>query len=107
MRGSPARPGGPLTSKPTRPNAFPVFGRVGFFVDPATSRPTDGAGVSQAPGNKHGGIAMLVLSRKREEAVVVGVAGDGAPLLTVTVLEVVGTQVKLGFQADATVLIHR
>src|SRR4051812_30702393 len=33
MRGSPARPGGPLTSKPTRPNTFPVFGRVGFFVD--------------------------------------------------------------------------
>lgn len=50
---------------------------------------------------------MLVLSRKCQEAVVVGAPGDGAPLLTVTVLEVVGTQVKLGFQADATVLIHR
>jgi carbon storage regulator CsrA len=50
---------------------------------------------------------MLVLSRKCQEAVVVGGAGDGAPLLTVTVLEVVGTQVKLGFQADPSVLIHR
>jgi carbon storage regulator len=50
---------------------------------------------------------MLVLSRKCQEAVVVGGAGNGAPLLTVTVLEIVGTQVKLGFQADATVLIHR
>src|SRR5436309_13109823 len=32
MRGSPARPGGPLTSKPTRSNTFRVSDRVGFFA---------------------------------------------------------------------------
>jgi hypothetical protein len=34
MRGNSAVPGGPLTSKPTRPNTKRVFGRVGFFFPP-------------------------------------------------------------------------
>jgi len=44
---------------------------------------------------------MLVLSRKRGEGIVIG---DG---VTVTVLEVNGNQVKLGFTAPAEVQIHR
>jgi carbon storage regulator len=44
---------------------------------------------------------MLVLSRKRGEAIVVG--GQ----ITVTVLEVKGERVKLGFTAPTEVPIHR
>ena len=44
---------------------------------------------------------MLVLSRKRGEEIVIG---DD---VTVTVLEVHGGQVKLGFNAPAEVPIHR
>ncbi|MHB8897718.1 MAG: carbon storage regulator CsrA [Thermoguttaceae bacterium] len=44
---------------------------------------------------------MLVLSRKRGEAVVIG--RD----ITVTVLEVRGDRVKLGFSGPAEVPIHR
>ncbi len=50
---------------------------------------------------------MLVLSRKNQEAVVVGGAGGLAPLLTVTVLEISGTRVRLGFEVDAEVPVHR
>ena len=44
---------------------------------------------------------MLVLSRKRGEAVVIGGG------VTVTVLEVQGGRVKLGFAGPAEVPIHR
>jgi carbon storage regulator len=44
---------------------------------------------------------MLVLSRKRGEGIVIG--GD----VTVTILEVQGERVKLGFVAPAEVPIHR
>ncbi len=44
---------------------------------------------------------MLVLSRKLGEAIVIG---DG---VTVTILEVRGERVKLGFAAPADVPIHR
>ena len=44
---------------------------------------------------------MLVLTRKRGEAVVIG---DG---ITVTVLEVQGDRVRLGFNAPVDVPIHR
>ena len=50
---------------------------------------------------------MLVLSRKSQEAVVVGGAGGLVPLLTVTVLEITGTRVRLGFEVDAEVPVHR
>jgi len=50
---------------------------------------------------------MLVLSRKSQESVVVGGADGVAPLLTVTVLEIRGTKVRLGFEADAGVAVHR
>ena len=50
---------------------------------------------------------MLVLTRKRRESVVVGGSGGFEPLLKVTVLEIVGGKVRLGFEADPGVLIHR
>lgn len=50
---------------------------------------------------------MLVLSRKSQEAVVVG-AGDGFQhMLKVTVLDVSGGIVRLGFEIDQAVPVHR
>ena len=50
---------------------------------------------------------MLVLSRKRKEAVVVSGASGNEQMLKVTVLEVRGGNVKLGFEASDEVPIHR
>jgi len=50
---------------------------------------------------------MLVLSRKRQEAVIVGGAGGFQYVLKVTVLEIRGRNVKLGFEVDAEVPVHR
>ena len=50
---------------------------------------------------------MLVLTRKHQESVVVGGGGGFLGLLKVTVLEVTGGKVKLGFEADATIPVHR
>ena len=50
---------------------------------------------------------MLVLSRKNQETVVVGGADGGAPLLTVTVLEISHGKVRLGFEAAVTIPVHR
>lgn len=50
---------------------------------------------------------MLVLSRKQLEAVAVAAEGDVAGLLKVTVLEVKGGRVKLGFEAANGVAVHR
>jgi len=50
---------------------------------------------------------MLVLSRKNRESVVVGGGGSFLGLLKVTVLEVAGGKVKLGFEVDADVPVHR
>jgi carbon storage regulator len=44
---------------------------------------------------------MLVLSRKRGESIVIG------NQITVTVLEVQGDRIKLGFTAPAELPIHR
>lgn len=51
---------------------------------------------------------MLVFRRTTRQAVVVG-GNDGGlkPLITITVLEISGSQVKLGFEADDEVPIHR
>jgi carbon storage regulator CsrA len=50
---------------------------------------------------------MLVLSRKKQEAVVVG-GDDGIHrLLKVTVLEIGTGKVKLGFEVDPDVPVHR
>ena len=50
---------------------------------------------------------MLVLSRKSREVVVVGGAGSFELLLKVTVLEIKNDRVRLGFEADARILVHR
>jgi carbon storage regulator len=50
---------------------------------------------------------MLVLSRKHRESVVIG-GDDGVHrLLRVTVLGIRGTHVKLGFEVDADIPVHR
>jgi carbon storage regulator CsrA len=50
---------------------------------------------------------MLVLSRKTREAVVVGGGCDLRGLLKVTVLEIAAGKVKLGFEVDAAIPVHR
>jgi len=50
---------------------------------------------------------MLVLTRKVEECVVVGDPDTCQPLLSIKVLEIAGGKVRLGFQAAATILVHR
>jgi carbon storage regulator len=50
---------------------------------------------------------MLVLSRKRLESVVVGGTVGFERLLKVTVLEFTGNSVRLGFEVDPSVPVHR
>jgi len=50
---------------------------------------------------------MLVLSRKTEESVVVGGHERFEPMLKVTVLEINGERVRLGFEAGQDVPVHR
>jgi carbon storage regulator len=50
---------------------------------------------------------MLVLSRKSQESVVVGGSDGSTQLLKVTVLEMSCGKVRLGFEADKDVTIHR
>jgi len=50
---------------------------------------------------------MLVLTRKTREAVVVGGSDSFQRMLTVTVLEINGQKVRLGFEVDKHVPVHR
>ena len=50
---------------------------------------------------------MLVLSRKSQESVVVGGSNGLERLLTVTVLEIKGGTVRLGFEVNKEVPVHR
>jgi carbon storage regulator CsrA len=50
---------------------------------------------------------MLVLSRKSNESVVVGGHGRLEPTLKVTVLEIKKGSVRLGFEASASIPVHR
>ncbi len=50
---------------------------------------------------------MLVLTRKSMESVVVGGSGRFEQVLKVTVLEIKNGSVRLGFEADASVPVHR
>jgi carbon storage regulator len=50
---------------------------------------------------------MLVLTRKSREAVVVGGSVGFERLLKVTVLEIDGGKVRLGFEVDKEVPVHR
>jgi carbon storage regulator CsrA len=53
------------------------------------------------------GFLMLVLTRKSQQSVVVGCSNSIAPILTVTVLEIKGAKVRLGFKADSNFVVHR
>lgn len=50
---------------------------------------------------------MLVLSRKSGQSVLVGEPGKFQRLLKVTVLAIKGATVKLGFEVDADIPVHR
>jgi carbon storage regulator len=50
---------------------------------------------------------MLVLTRKSQETVVVGGSDGFQAILKVTVLDVKGGKVRLGFEAAADVPVHR
>jgi carbon storage regulator len=50
---------------------------------------------------------MLVLSRKSQEAIVVGGSTGFERLLKVTVLQIQGGKVRLGFEVDEDVPVHR
>ena len=50
---------------------------------------------------------MLVLSRKCQESIVVGGSDGFERLLKVTVLEIIGARVRLGFEVDRDVPVHR
>ncbi len=50
---------------------------------------------------------MLVLTRKPQESVVVGGVDMSQPLLSITVVEIAGGKVRLGFQADSAVHVQR
>lgn len=50
---------------------------------------------------------MLVLSRKTQESVVVGDSDRREHLLKVTVLEIRGGSVRLGFEVNKDVPVHR
>ena len=50
---------------------------------------------------------MLVLTRKNRESVVIGRADEMQIVLEITVLEIEGGRVRLGFEADTRMPIHR
>jgi len=50
---------------------------------------------------------VLVLSRKNQESVVVGGSDSFHRLFKVKVLEICGASVKLGFDVDPDVPVHR
>jgi carbon storage regulator len=50
---------------------------------------------------------MLILSRKNRESVVVGGSDSFHRLLKVTVLDIRGGRVRLGFEVDPGVPVHR
>jgi carbon storage regulator len=50
---------------------------------------------------------MLVLTRKNRESVVIGRPDDQEVVMVITILSVEGGRVRLGFEADTTMPIHR
>jgi carbon storage regulator CsrA len=50
---------------------------------------------------------MLVLSRKKRESVVVGGSAGFDRILRVTVIEICGRRVRLGFDVEPDVPVHR
>jgi carbon storage regulator len=50
---------------------------------------------------------MLVLTRKSRESVVIGRPDEMEVVLEITILEIEGGRVRLGFEADTRMPIHR
>jgi carbon storage regulator CsrA len=50
---------------------------------------------------------MLVLTRRNQESVIMGGGGGLDRVLKVTVLEIAGCKVKLGFDVDGDIPVHR
>jgi carbon storage regulator len=50
---------------------------------------------------------MLVLTRKNRESVVIGRSDEMEVVLEITILEIEGGRVRLGFEADTRMPIHR
>ncbi|NBT13322.1 MAG: carbon storage regulator [Planctomycetia bacterium] len=50
---------------------------------------------------------MLVLTRKNRESVVIGRPEDQEMMLEITILDIEGGRVRLGFEADTKMPIHR
>ena len=50
---------------------------------------------------------MLVLTRKNRESVVIGSPDELEVVLEITILEIEGGRVRLGFEADTRMPIHR
>jgi len=50
---------------------------------------------------------MLVLTRKNRESVIIGRPEDLEVVLEITILEIEGGRVRLGFEADTRMPIHR
>ena len=63
--------------------------------------------MNQALSLENGGSTILVLSRKSQESVVVGGSAGFERMLKVTVLAIDGGQVRLGFEGDKEVPVHR
>src|SRR5205085_7045117 len=74
---------------------------------PRPFRRTRGTQLARQVRHENGGSDMLVLSRKRSEAVVVGGHNRVEHLLKVTVLEIKPGSVVLGFEADESTTVHR
>ena len=99
MKSNPALPGGSLVSKPTWSNTSGCSATSAFFCVPPR-------GVRVCNPDKEVR-ASCVLSRKNRESVVVGGTDRHHRLLKVTVLEIAGAKVKLGFETDREVPVHR
>jgi carbon storage regulator len=67
----------------------------------------EAAACNTKPRLQKGRFAMLVLSRKNRESVVIGGTGRFHRPYKVTVLEIRGANVKLGFDVDPEVPVHR
>ena len=50
---------------------------------------------------------LLILTRESQESVIVGASGSFEPLLKVTVLDFGNGKMRLGFDGDADVRVHR
>jgi carbon storage regulator CsrA len=63
--------------------------------------------VVQTINHEHEGWTMLILSRKSQQSVVVGGSEAFARVLKVTVLDITNGRVRLGFEVDKDIPVHR